>query len=55
MMDRVLQQRVEDALDWEPRVDAAHVGVTAQDGVARCQALSAATPKRSQPKVRPVG
>ena len=32
-MDRVLQQRVEDALDWEPRVDAAHVGVTAQDGV----------------------
>jgi len=33
MMDRVLQQRVEDALDWEPRVDAAHVGVTAQDGV----------------------
>ena len=33
MMDRVLQQRVEDALEWEPRVDAAHVGVTAQDGV----------------------
>lgn len=33
MTDKVLRQRVEDALDWEPRVDAAHVGVTAQDGV----------------------
>ena len=33
MTDKVLQQRVQDALDWEPCVDAAHVGVTAQDGV----------------------
>ena len=33
MMDQILQQRVEDALAWEPRVDAAHVGITAQDGV----------------------
>ncbi len=33
MMDKVLQLRVEDALEWEPRVDSAHVGVTAQDGV----------------------
>ena len=33
MTDKILQRRVEDALDWEPCVDAAHVGVTAKDGV----------------------
>lgn len=33
MTDKALQQMVEDALAWEPSVDAAHIGVTAQDGV----------------------
>ena len=33
LSDSRLQSRVEDALGWEPSVDAAHIGVTAQDGV----------------------
>jgi osmotically-inducible protein OsmY len=31
--DRELQRHVEDALGWEPGIDAAHIGVTAEDGV----------------------
>ncbi|HWL83022.1 MAG TPA: BON domain-containing protein [Roseomonas sp.] len=31
--DRDLQQRVLDELTWEPSVEAAHIGVAAQDGV----------------------
>ena len=33
MTDRELQRHVEDALCWEPSVDAAHIGVTAENGV----------------------
>ena len=31
--DRQLQQSVQDELAWEPSVTAAHIGVTARDGV----------------------
>lgn len=31
--DRQLQKRVQDELDWEPSVDASHVGVVASGGV----------------------
>ena len=31
--DRELKQRVIDELNWEPSVNAAHIGVTAKDGV----------------------
>lgn len=31
--DRVLQQRVTDELAFDPMVDAAHIGVTARDGI----------------------
>jgi osmotically-inducible protein OsmY len=31
--DRQLQERVLDALDWEPSIIAAHIGVTAHEGV----------------------
>lgn len=33
MTDKSLQQAVLDELDWEPSVDAAHIGVTANNGV----------------------
>jgi osmotically-inducible protein OsmY len=33
MSDKILQQAVIDELDWEPSVDAAHIGVTVEDGV----------------------
>lgn len=33
MDDKQLQQRVIDELDFEPSVDAAHIGVTASDGI----------------------
>lgn len=33
MTDRELQQQVEEALDWDPSVDASKVGVTADRGV----------------------
>jgi osmotically-inducible protein OsmY len=33
MTDRQLQQYVQDALDWEPSVDAADVGVSVENGV----------------------
>jgi osmotically-inducible protein OsmY len=33
MTDKSLQQAVLDELDWEPSVDAAHIGVTASNGV----------------------
>ncbi len=33
MNDNQLKQAVLDALQWEPSVNAAHIGVTAQDGV----------------------
>lgn len=33
MDDKVLRQRVVDALDWEPAVDAARVGVTVENGI----------------------
>lgn len=32
MTDKSIQQAVEQELDWEPRVNAAHVGVSAKDG-----------------------
>ena len=31
--DALLQQAVADELEWEPTVNAAHIGVTARDGV----------------------
>jgi osmotically-inducible protein OsmY len=31
--DKILKQAVLDELQWEPSVDAAHIGVTAKDGV----------------------
>ncbi len=31
--DKNLKQSVLDALQWEPSVNAAHIGVTAKDGV----------------------
>src|SRR6267142_4923684 len=33
MSDKGLQQDVVDELEWEPSVNAAHIGVTAKDGV----------------------
>jgi osmotically-inducible protein OsmY len=33
MTDRELQQHIQNALDWEPRVDATEVGVTVDNGV----------------------
>lgn len=33
MTDRQLQQYVQDALDWEPSVDAAEIGVSVENGV----------------------
>lgn len=33
MLDKTLQKLVEDALAWEPSVEAAHIGVAAQGGV----------------------
>lgn len=33
MTDQALQQAVLDELDWEPRVEAGHIGVTAHNGV----------------------
>ncbi|MEX0630088.1 MAG: BON domain-containing protein [Chloroflexota bacterium] len=33
MNDKQIQQAVIDELDWEPSVDAGHIGVTASDGV----------------------
>ncbi len=33
MDDKTLRQAVVDALDWNPAIDAAHVGVAARDGV----------------------
>ena len=33
MTDKSLQQTVLDELKWEPCVNAAHIGVTARDGV----------------------
>jgi osmotically-inducible protein OsmY len=33
MDDKQLQSMVIEALEWEPEVDAAHIGVTARDGV----------------------
>jgi osmotically-inducible protein OsmY len=33
MTDRDLQQHVQKALDWEPRIDAADIGVSVEDGV----------------------
>ena len=33
MRDTELQQAVIDELDWEPSVDASHIGVTASNGV----------------------
>ena len=33
MTDRELQQHVQQALDWEPSVDAAEIGVSVDDGV----------------------
>ena len=33
MSDKQLQQSVIDELDWEPSVDASHIGVTASNGV----------------------
>ena len=33
MNDKQLQQAVIDELDWEPSVDASHIGVTASNGV----------------------
>lgn len=33
MSDKSIRQAVLDELDWEPRVDAAHIGVAVEDGV----------------------
>ncbi len=33
MDDKSLQQAVIDELEWEPSIDAAHIGVAAKDGV----------------------
>ena len=33
MTDRELKPQVENALDWEPSVDASDVGVSVEDGV----------------------
>ena len=33
MTDRKLQEDVQQALDWEPSVDAADIGVSVEDGV----------------------
>ena len=33
MKDKELQESVIDELDWEPSVDASHIGVTASNGV----------------------
>ena len=33
MTDRELQQHVQNALDWEPSVDATEIGVTVDNGV----------------------
>lgn len=33
MTDKTLQQAVIDELDWEPSIDSAHIGVTANNGV----------------------
>jgi osmotically-inducible protein OsmY len=35
MTDKVLRRRVEDELDWATDVEAANIGVSVQDGVAR--------------------
>lgn len=33
MNDKILRQRVIEALDWEPSIDSAHIGVTVENGV----------------------
>jgi osmotically-inducible protein OsmY len=33
MSDRLLKQAVEDELDWEPSIDAEHIGVAVDDGI----------------------
>jgi osmotically-inducible protein OsmY len=33
MSDRTIKQAVEEELDWEPSIDAEHIGVTVEDGV----------------------
>lgn len=33
MSDRTLKQAIEDELEWEPSINAEHIGVTAEDGV----------------------
>jgi osmotically-inducible protein OsmY len=38
MTDRELQQHVQNALDWEPSVDAADIGVSVDDGVVTLRA-----------------
>ena len=33
MTDKDLKRNVQNALDWEPSIDAAHIGVTIEGGV----------------------
>ena len=45
--DRELQEDVLDALEWEPAVDAARVGVSVKNGVVTLQGQSSPASSRS--------
>lgn len=46
MTDKILQQAVLDELDWEPSVNAAHIGVTASNGVVTLTGHVASYPEK---------
>ena len=49
MDDRTLRQHVLEELDFDPKVDAAGIGVSARDGIVRCPATSGPMPKKLPP------
>ena len=52
MDDKQLQNLLLEALEWEPEVDAAHIGVAAVTAWSRCPALFPAPRRRSRRNAR---
>ena len=48
--DKQLKQAVLDELEWEPSVNAAHIGVTAKDGVVTFRVTSKIFSKKARPR-----
>ena len=55
MTDRELQEHVQNALDWEPSVDAADIGVTVDNGIVTLRGDIKTYRKRQQPNVSRCG